>query len=859
VADAIDLLLNDLANTEALQGKIRDKATSLGVDPALALSVAHQESGFNPAAISPTGVVGLFQVQRDTGRPYGQMTEADRFNADVSMHAGISHLAKLLKETGGNVPQALMRYNGGTDPQYVQHVMQHYPLHAQASQGAGGAQGAGAAPGAGADQGDEIDALIRELGLTKPQAAPQAAPPAAPPAGGQAPAQAPEPYSPMLRNPAVAPPGQAPAVPSVPDDMIPYSGGPRVTIDIAKPSSSEPAPPVPPATPPPSGQAQAPGWLEWAAGYLGGAAQRQAQEGGVALPPGGGMPTPEAQQAGVEQFLKPSEVSAKQLAGMGVQAVTTAAGAAAGAPIAGLTGGLSIPIGAGVGSYYGHRLNQELGLTPGKREGVLPQTFEDYVSLGVPMLPAVNPIAKGLARVTRAGRAVTEADTATLEAMRSYMKDFQAQKPAFEAAVKAADASQKGTFLQKRAAAEEATNAAQRAWHTEGPDAYRAAEAKAKVAQKEYADLMAGRAQDTAAQTAAVAGAEAIPGRMQPTTPSRDLYREFADASKGKPVDLTPATTVAENLQAVLPYASPELQAAVKELQSLGPTATAERVHDLRKIVGDIYANSDKRTKGYAAQIFGGLKDAITTSLPEDAPILARADTIWQQEQGVKALQKVLGPDGSVITMNERGEKVLNVKQLLNQVERSKVMDWLTPQEQTALRADVRQFIGTPDMPKGGPPPTPDAAPLPGTMAMEWAKKGPPPEPTPLKAPGFGGKRLSIESIPPIIAPFISGHPLAAGIALAPLTWDAASYGIAKLLLAPVWRPQVLQWMRTGGPMSKELYGALGGLANEFNAQHQQGPAASGGAPTGTQQDTPWTWTPRGRGNPQGMEGGATR
>jgi Transglycosylase SLT domain len=218
VADAIDLLYQDLVNTEALQAKIRDKATSLGVDPALALSVAHQESQFNPAAISREGTVGLFQVTRDTGRDYGQMTEADRFNADVSMHAGISHLAKLLKETGGDVPKALMRYNGGGDPQYVQHVMQHYPLHAAASQGAGGAQGAGASQGAGADQGDEIDALIRELGLTKPAAAPAAAPPA----GGQAPTQAPEPYSPMMRNPeeAASPTPSAPPTPGMPSPGI---------------------------------------------------------------------------------------------------------------------------------------------------------------------------------------------------------------------------------------------------------------------------------------------------------------------------------------------------------------------------------------------------------------------------------------------------------------------------------------------------------------------------------------------------------------------------------------------------------------------------------------------------------------
>jgi hypothetical protein len=33
MADAIDALYQDLINTEQIQGKIREKATSLGVDP----------------------------------------------------------------------------------------------------------------------------------------------------------------------------------------------------------------------------------------------------------------------------------------------------------------------------------------------------------------------------------------------------------------------------------------------------------------------------------------------------------------------------------------------------------------------------------------------------------------------------------------------------------------------------------------------------------------------------------------------------------------------------------------------------------------------------------------------------------
>jgi Transglycosylase SLT domain len=878
---------------DPLKHMIINEALDAGVNPGLALALGHWESaGLNPNAVSPTGVTGLFQVTNDTGAGYGQ-TPATRTDPQVSARAGIRYFRDLLDQNGGDVQAALMRYNGGSDPRFAQRVLSVYPQYAQFStfsrQAPAQAQGQPQA-----DLSSRLDAIDAKLGggAPAPQApaaqAPASAqtspaagqsdlgtrldaidarfrPQGAAPAGGQAPA--PESYSPMLRNSAVAPSGQMPAAPGVPEENIPYSGGPRVTIDIAKPSSSEPAPP---ATPPPSGQAQAPGWLEWAAGYLGGAAQRQAQQAGVALPPGGGMPTPEAQQAGVEQFLKPSEVSGKQLAGMGVQAVTTAAGAAAGAPLAGLTGGASIPIGAGIGSYYGHRLNQELGLTPGKRAGVLPQTFEDYVSLA-PMLPAAIPAAQGLARLTRAGRAITEADTATKTALQAYNKTFHAQQAEFEEAVKGIDVLGKERLRSARTAADEATQAALRAWETQGQDAYDTALTNAKTAQQTYATLLEEAKQANAAHTAAVAGTEAIPGRMQPSTPSRDLYQQFADVSKGKSVDLTPATTVTTKLQDVLPYASPELQAAVKELQSLGPTATAERVHDLRKVVGDIYANSDKRTKGYAAQIFGGLKEAINTSLPGEAPLLAQADTIWKQEQGVKALQEALKrrAQGSIISMNERGEKVLNVKALLNQVERPQVMDWFTPQEQAALRADIQQFVGTPG--RQGPVPktglAQDAAPLPGTMSMKGMERPTPTEPEypkpmtyptaptytpPAEVPpvvsSTGLKGRAAGAVPLIASQVIAGQPHAALMTLGGLGLDATFYALSKGLVDSRMRPLLLKWMQTGGPMSQELYGALGALASTYDGKTQQGrpPTTSGYEP------------PR-PGMPTGLQGGATR
>jgi hypothetical protein len=104
------------------------EARRLGLDPLLALALAEQESGFNPTAKSPTGVVGLFQVTNKTGAAYGQTPET-RTDPQVSAHAGLTYFRDLLQQAGGNVELALTHYNGGSDPHFAQHVLGHRPAH----------------------------------------------------------------------------------------------------------------------------------------------------------------------------------------------------------------------------------------------------------------------------------------------------------------------------------------------------------------------------------------------------------------------------------------------------------------------------------------------------------------------------------------------------------------------------------------------------------------------------------------------------------------------------------------------------------------------------------------------------------
>jgi len=112
-----------------LEGVVVREALAAGVNPALALSLIHQESGFDPSAQSPTGVQGLAQVTNATGAAYGQ-TPQTRTDPQVSARAGLQHFRQLLDANRGDVGAALMQYNGGSDPNFTQNVLQHYPRYA---------------------------------------------------------------------------------------------------------------------------------------------------------------------------------------------------------------------------------------------------------------------------------------------------------------------------------------------------------------------------------------------------------------------------------------------------------------------------------------------------------------------------------------------------------------------------------------------------------------------------------------------------------------------------------------------------------------------------------------------------------
>lgn len=85
-------------------------AKKTGVDDALLRAVAHAESGFDEAAVSPKGAQGVMQLMPVTAEEYGVK---DAFSPAESIDAGARHLRMLLKHFKDDTALTIAAYNAG--------------------------------------------------------------------------------------------------------------------------------------------------------------------------------------------------------------------------------------------------------------------------------------------------------------------------------------------------------------------------------------------------------------------------------------------------------------------------------------------------------------------------------------------------------------------------------------------------------------------------------------------------------------------------------------------------------------------------------------------------------------------------
>lgn len=108
---ASNLAANPLvAPSDRLDRIVREAAERHQVDPALVKAVISTESGWNPAAISRKGAVGLMQLVPGTAQRFGV---GNLFDPAQNVEAGTTYLRALLDRYNGDLKKSLAAYNAG--------------------------------------------------------------------------------------------------------------------------------------------------------------------------------------------------------------------------------------------------------------------------------------------------------------------------------------------------------------------------------------------------------------------------------------------------------------------------------------------------------------------------------------------------------------------------------------------------------------------------------------------------------------------------------------------------------------------------------------------------------------------------
>jgi soluble lytic murein transglycosylase-like protein len=113
-ANRATLLAIGAPTKDQVRALVASTATAMGVDPALALAVAYQESGFDHTQVSPANAIGAMQVIPSSGQWASELVGRDLNLLDPvdNAVAGVAILRTLLR-TSPDLPTAIASYYQG--------------------------------------------------------------------------------------------------------------------------------------------------------------------------------------------------------------------------------------------------------------------------------------------------------------------------------------------------------------------------------------------------------------------------------------------------------------------------------------------------------------------------------------------------------------------------------------------------------------------------------------------------------------------------------------------------------------------------------------------------------------------------
>lgn len=98
-----------LAARRALTHSLHEAASAMEISPHLLEAMVWQESRWNPAAVSPSGAIGLAQLMPGTARELG----VNPYDSAQNLAGGARYLRQQLNRFDGNLEKALAAYNAG--------------------------------------------------------------------------------------------------------------------------------------------------------------------------------------------------------------------------------------------------------------------------------------------------------------------------------------------------------------------------------------------------------------------------------------------------------------------------------------------------------------------------------------------------------------------------------------------------------------------------------------------------------------------------------------------------------------------------------------------------------------------------